>query len=206
MANHGAGDWHAVRGPSVVGIAAVIIVGAVVGTLCAWLAAGAGPVVPAPARTPALDLRPGERAVWVSSSRNRIFVYVAAVVGGVGVIGGIVRSPIAFVAVLFALTLAAFAVLHVQADRSGLTIHYGPLPFPRTHIDVADIASAEAIDIRPLKWGGWGYRGSLRMTRRAAVVNRGGPGLKLTMNDGRQFAVTVDDPETGAALLNAVAP
>jgi hypothetical protein len=36
----------------------------------------------------------------------------------------------------------------------------------------------------------------------AAVVVRRGPALRLSLRDGKTFLVTVDDAETGAALLN----
>jgi len=65
------------------------------------------------------------------------------------------------------------------------------------------IESASVIDVRPMEWGGWGYRGMLTLMRQAAVVLRAGPGIRVDLADGRVFVVTVDDPETGVALLNA---
>jgi hypothetical protein len=72
----------------------------------------------------------------------------------------------------------------------------------RTGVALRDVVQAEAIDIRPLEWGGWGYRGSLRLMGRAAVVLRAGPGVRLELRGGRVLAVTVDDAETAAGLLN----
>ena len=40
---------------------------------------------------------------------------------------------------------------------------------------------------------------------RAAVVLRAGPGLRLDLHDGKTFAITIDNPETPAQLLNAEA-
>lgn len=60
----------------------------------------------------------------------------------------------------------------------------------------------ERRDIRPLEYGGWGYRVRPRST---AVVLRGGQALALRPAGGREFAVTVDDADTAAALLNTLA-
>ena len=38
--------------------------------------------------------------------------------------------------------------------------------------------------------------------KRAAVVLRAGPGLRLDLKDGKIFAITIDNPETPAQLLN----
>ena len=37
----------------------------------------------------------------------------------------------------------------------------------------------------------------------AAVVHRAGPGIRLDLDDGKGFVVTVEDPETPAGLFNA---
>ena len=63
----------------------------------------------------------------------------------------------------------------------------------------------EVIDVRPGEWGGWGYRGSVKVFGRAAVVLRAGTGIRVDLVGGRAFAVTVDDAETGARLLNDLA-
>jgi hypothetical protein len=39
---------------------------------------------------------------------------------------------------------------------------------------------------------------------RSAVVLHSGPAIVLELADGRRFAVTVDDPETPVALLDAL--
>ena len=62
-------------------------------------------------------------------------------------------------------------------------------------------ATATAEPIHPAAWGGWGYH---VLPGRSALVLRAGPGLVLTLRDGRRFAVTVDDPQTPAAPLTAL--
>ena len=82
-------------------------------------------------------------------------------------------------------------------------MRYGLLRWPRTSVPIHRIATARAIDIRPADWGGWGYRGSLTLMKRAAVVLRAGPGIRLDLHDGKVFAVTINDPQDAVRLLNA---
>lgn len=96
----------------------------------------------------------------------------------------------------------AMTSIRVSADQRGLIVRWGPLGWPTTNVPLADILRVEAIDVRPLESGGWGYRGSLRLLGRAAIVLRAGPGLRLDLRSGRKLTVTVDDPQTAAGLLN----
>ena len=104
-----------------------------------------------------------------------------------------------------AIATTTFSRIRVTADRSGLHVGYGFLGWPRTSVPLRRIAAARAIDVRPTDWGGWGYRGSLTLMKRAAVVLRAGPGIRLDLHDGKVFVVTIDDPDTPARLLNAEA-
>lgn len=99
------------------------------------------------------------------------------------------------------LLVALFSTVRVTADDRGVTVGYGPGSLIRQKFEIERIAAVSAIDVRPLKWGGWGYRGSLRIIRRAAAVMRGGPGLRLDLRNGAVFVVTVDNPEQPAAIL-----
>jgi len=154
--------------------------------------------------TPAMALASGERAVWHRTLHNRWFL-------GLGlffVAGSIVTALFthwgyASASLLVGLIVLTLSGIRTRVDRHGLYVGYGPLPWPKTHIAIERITSASAIDVRPMEWGGWGYRGSLTLMKRAAVVLRAGPGLRLDLNGGKVFVVTVDDPETPAALLNA---
>ena len=83
-----------------------------------------------------------------------------------------------------------------------MRVAYGWLRWPSTRIGIDAIRQATAIDVRPSAWGGWGYRGSLRLNRRAAVVVRAGEGLRLDLRGGRVFLVTVDGAVNAAGLLN----
>ena len=102
---------------------------------------------------------------------------------------------------LLLLIYLAFGWIRVSVDVRGLRIRYGLLPRPVTSVPLGDIRRVERIDLAPLEWGGWGYRGSRKAFGRAAVVLRSGDAIKLQLTDGSEFAVTVDDAATGAALL-----
>lgn len=106
-------------------------------------------------------------------------------------------------ALVVALAVSSLSSIHVRADQEGLHVKYGKLPWPQTNIGIGRIKTASAIDVRPMRWGGWGYRGSLTVFRRAAVVLRAGPGIRLDLHKRRVFVVTVDEPEQAVAILNA---
>ncbi len=154
---------------------------------------------------PIMDLAPGQKAFWNSTLSSRWLALLSAGIVAVGV--GLLFVPdlpilVAGLLVLAGLLAFALSSIHVTADAAGLHVKYGVLPWPSTHIDVDQIETASVIDVRPTEWGGWGYRGTLKFLRQAAVVLRAGPGIRLDLNDGRVFVVTVDNPEPGVALLN----
>jgi hypothetical protein len=90
--------------------------------------------------------------------------------------------------------------VRVTASERGLRIAFGPFGWPSKHMPLERIERAEATEIEPLRWGGWGYRWA--GPRRSAVVVRRGPGLVLDLRGGGRFAVTVDEPAPAAGLLN----
>lgn len=92
--------------------------------------------------------------------------------------------------------------VRVRIDEDGLHVRGRP-PVP-VDIPLDQIEVVEVIDVNPWRWSGWGYRGSLKVFRRAAFVARRGPGIKVTLKDGRVFVVTVDDAEEGARVLRGL--
>lgn len=164
------------------------------------------PAGPAPAGTAATPLGTGERAVWVGTLTNRWLLVPSVALSVVGLVW-LVVGPGRWVGLTFVplgLATSVLATVRVTVDRRGLQVAYGPLHWPRTRFPVERIESADVIEVHPTQWGGWGYRGSIRLMKRAAVVLRRGPGLHLRLRDGSEFAVTVDHPEPGAELLNRI--
>jgi hypothetical protein len=183
--------------PVVAGVVGAVLVLAVIGRRSDTrhtTQAGTGPAS-------ALVLAPGERAVW----SHRTFVawplLVAVVLLVVALVLGVTADPVT-AAVLAAAGLVAgvFAWVQVTVDARGLRLGLGPWAWTVKKVPLADIASTDAEEISAGDWGGWGYR---VMPGRSALVLRSGPAVVLTLSDGRRFAVTVDDPQTPAALLDA---
>lgn len=139
---------------------------------------------------------------WVGTARSRVM----AVGGAFGVLVGaffftVALPLVALPFVVVALALSSFSTIAVTINASGLLIAYGPWGFPKQHIPLSDIDAAQSIDVRPMRWGGWGYRW-VPWKRASAVVLRAGPGVKLDRANGRTFVVTVDDAQRAAAVLN----
>jgi hypothetical protein len=154
-----------------------------------------------PAR--ALDLRPGERASWSAVLGGRIFVVTAACLTLAAVaVGLVVDHWTGVILAAAAILTAAFARTEVTADQRGLRLRSWLLGFPFKRIPLDDIAEVHTEDIDPMRWGGWGYRVA---PGRSALVLRSGPGLVVERRSGALFAVTLDDPDTPASLLTALA-
>jgi hypothetical protein len=107
----------------------------------------------------------------------------------------------AVVVLVVAVIVGMFVELHTEVTADAVTIRSGPLGWPRQRIALEDIDGVDVTDLSPLRWGGWGYRGSLRFGGRAAWVARKGPALELALTGGRRLLVTVDHAEDGAAVL-----
>ncbi len=146
---------------------------------------------------PSAGIRKGQRASW--SATTGWSPGIAAGVFVVGVIGIIVAGPALIGVVAVAVAISFFCHIRVSADTRGLIVHYGWLPYPRSHIPLSRIRAARIEDINPMEWGGWGYR--LGPGRTAVVLHRG-EGLVLDLDNGRRFAITVHDAETAAGVLN----
>ncbi len=158
--------------------------------------------------SPSLNLESEERAVWMGRVHAGAWLWIGLPLSA-GLAWTVVELTGAFAAllVLGALVILAdtFSMLRVIVDREGLSVRYGHLGLFRQLIPLAKVDGARATHIKPLNHGGWGYRGSLLLLGKAAVVVRRGDAIEVTLHEGRLFLVTVDDAATGAALLNGLA-
>ncbi|MEV0946469.1 hypothetical protein [Rhodococcus sp. NPDC049939] len=153
-----------------------------------------------PAPTLSVPLSEDERAVWTGYARGPWAAVLGLIMVVAAVVAGLLGAPwLVLLFVLVALASGVFASIGVQVDRTGLTLSSWGVQWRRIPLDA--ISEAQVARIRPAEWGGFGYRVSPRGT---AVIVHGGDGLVLTRQDGRQFAVTVDSPAIGAALLNSL--
>jgi len=160
---------------------------------------------PLAATGPAADLNlgEGERIVWAATQNAPWVLGVSLLLISTGVAFAVLASWLFVFFVIIGIGVSALATVHVRADFEGLHVRYGFLPWPTTHLAIDRIKTANVLDVRPLDWGGWGYRGSLKLMDQAAVVHRAGPGLRLDLVDGKVFVITVDDPDGAVAVLNA---
>ncbi|MFE7528818.1 DUF1648 domain-containing protein [Kitasatospora sp. NPDC057542] len=161
------------------------------------------------AGAPALEVPPGEQVVWLSQAANPWLQVAAAILGLVAVTGvlvvasGVGKLDWALVLPFAVASLASLASSSVRArvTARGLTVGFGPFGRPARHWSPAELDSARAEQRTAAQAGGWGYRiNGLGTT----VMLRRGVCLVVRTRRGADFAVSVDDAERGAALLNAL--
>ncbi|WAA67245.1 DUF1648 domain-containing protein [Microbacterium oxydans] len=159
-----------------------------------------------------------------SSSERLVWIGTAAIAGsGLAVLGGAALLGCSLAAIMIAtgagglmtaiIMLAACAILIAAlATTFAFRVRIGPAGllvrsltgWPRIEIPAADVASVRAIQVDPFaEFGGWGLRYGL--DGRYGVVLRRGEAVEVTRVGGRRFVVTVDEAQTAAAALAAVA-
>ncbi|MEU7580148.1 DUF1648 domain-containing protein [Streptomyces sp. NPDC041068] len=208
-ANLDRSDWR--EAGSVTGwVVATIVAAAAVGTVV-WLAARRESAAQGRAEDgPTMDIPEGQRLVWLSRMSNPWLRATSAVTGLVALtavvaaVGGLVSphraltlmAPFALVSVL----VLGCASVQARVSEEGLKVSFGPFGWPARHWAVRDIESARVEQRTPAQVGGWGYRLSGMGT---TVMLRRGECLVIRAR-GKDFAVSVDDAERGAALLNSL--
>lgn len=212
LANVHAGHWQdaarlgllASLGVAAAGLAVGVALASAVWRLLKVPTTSPRRVRPVGSRPPTVGLQPHEHAVWISQAHGSWGWIPPAGGALLGTVLVTVTGSVAacLLAVVAGVLLSSVASVHVVVDGTSMRIRFGWLPVPVISVPVGKMAKVEAIDVRPADWGGWGYRGSRKMLGRAAVVVRAGPGIRLDLTDGSTLAVTVDDAERGAALLN----
>ncbi|MFJ8627959.1 DUF1648 domain-containing protein [Kitasatospora sp. NPDC093550] len=197
--------------PMGIEVVLVMLATAAAGTLT-WLAGrrsgGRTEERPTPG-APTLDAPEGERFVWLSRAVNPALQLLAVVFGLVAVAGmlaagsGLARAQwsLALSFAVPALATLACSSVQVRVTARGLTVGFGPFGRPARHWAPGDLVSARAEQRTPAQAGGWGYRINRLGT---TVMLRRGVCLVVRTRRGSDFAVSVDDAERGAALLNAL--
>ncbi len=100
-----------------------------------------------------------------------------------------------------ALLIAPFRHVTVTIDRDTLRVDFAGPYWRPVVLRRSDIRRSSAIDAGALRYGGWGYRGSLKIFHRLAVILRRGSAIRLELADGGWFIVTVDEAEAGVDVL-----
>ncbi len=203
LANRGHGDWHAVTLPlGALGGA----VGGAAGSAGAVTATSQLRTAPRGTPGPGLPLAPDDRVAWFGHTRSTAIAVIGLVLLVAGATSAMLGGlwPAGTTLLLAGVLVAAFSSLDASIGDAGLRVSSGPLHWPNVSIPLDQVETASAIHFNPLRWGGWGYRGSLRLLGRAAGGLRAGPAIELQLTRGRRFAVTVDDATEGAAVLNGL--
>ncbi|MFI9119407.1 DUF1648 domain-containing protein [Streptomyces bikiniensis] len=161
---------------------------------------------PGAADGPRLPLGPSEVAGWSRTSASRPLTVLAVLaLAAVPVTLLLAPWPEAWPALLgpvVGVPGLALARVRVTVDRRGLTVRPALVPRPRVRVPLDEVAGATARDVDPVsEFGGWGYR---VRPGRTGVVLRSGEALVVRRDSGREFAVTVSDAHTAAALLNTL--
>ncbi|MFJ3928216.1 hypothetical protein [Streptomyces sp. NPDC090022] len=191
---------------------AVTAAAAVAAGVLGWLAGRrATPPLASPHPTPGdvMEIPAGERRVWLSRTSNRwlhrigALTGLVAAAGTVAAMGGLtgVTWPLITPFALASLGLLSLASVQARVTDAGLEVAFGPLGWPARRWAAGDIVSARVESRRPAQVGGWGYRLSGLGT---TVMLRSGECLVIHPRKGSEFAVSIDDAERGAALLNAL--
>lgn len=208
-ANLDRGDWT--RAATVSWQPAVVVAAPIALGALGWLAGRRGPDVPAtpPPPGPLIDLAPGKRPVWVSTTTAPWAAWIALVATAAAVVtaslslsGGLSGGWSAVVPLgLTALVGAVLSSVSVRVVPEALTVSVGPLRWPSRSVRLDRVERAWVEERYPSQMGGWGYRG---LPGRATIMIRGGECLVVRYTSGGELAITVDDAATGAALINAL--
>jgi hypothetical protein len=195
VANLDAPSWQAADDMSVLLFIVVLLAGTIAGAI-GWFAAGGGHGVPVDVPLPAASPASGN---WSGSASNG-WVVLGAVFPIVVVL---FADPIwMLLMVAIAIVMIAFSSVRVEANEQGVAVRIGPFGWPRTSIPMEEITGAAAFDVKPMAYGGWGYR--MRSGVRAVII-RSGPAVRIERTDGPDLLVTVDDAAVGAASIGALA-
>ncbi len=189
--------------------AVATVVAAAAAAVVGVLASGRPDSPAVPGRGSRMDIPAGERRVWLARTENPWLYALAAVAGVVALAALLVGlgdpaepmwlliAPFMFIS----MAVMACSSVRVRVAERGMDVAFGPLGWPVRHWDAADIEWARAEDRTAAQVGGWGYRLSGLGT---TVMLRSGECLVIRAK-GRDFAVSVDDAERAAALLNSLA-
>ncbi|MCK7636736.1 hypothetical protein [Corynebacterium pygosceleis] len=183
-----------------------LVLSVAVGALLAWAATPVPRESDGERVTAVVPVSGARRAVWFGHATARpwliaLTVGIGAVFTAIGLLipddtGGADRVMIGSGVVLVIVGMM-FTRVRVRVDHRGLTWSLWP-GLIRSTIPHEKITGVRAIDLDPGEWGGWGWRLSARGT---ALVLRGGPAIVLSRRTAADFAVTVDDADTGAGLV-----
>ncbi|HEX4399984.1 MAG TPA: hypothetical protein VHZ98_01510 [Galbitalea sp.] len=186
---------------------------AIVAALLTWrLLPREAPLASSVEAADTLPVRSSEIAVWTGRVELPAwFMAVIATAAAVLILVGVSLLltvgphvwPIFLSPTVLLVVLADTAQFVASAGPRGFTVR-SVLGWPRLSVPAANLAKAGVIAVDPMAdFGGWGFRWVIGPTRKGrwGVITHRGPALEVVRRDGRSIVVTVDDPGTGAAVL-----
>ena len=131
-----------------------------------------------------------EEGVWTGSARSWLIPTIVATFSLYSASQS--EAAIMYVfAFLISGIVVHFCSVHVRLEDDAVVYGFGAWMWPKRSLTYDQIERVDVIDVEPLKYGGWGLRGS-----RHAIARRG-PGLLLHLG-GSRAVVTVDGPDEAA--------
>jgi hypothetical protein len=155
------------------------------------------PVGESHAAGPVVDISDDEVVSWVGSCSVK---WPMLILGPFAVVFFLMRDWWMVMGFVFIVLAMLFSRVFISINDDWLEIRLGGGMRAR-RIAIDKVQSARAIDLEPAAWGGWGWRVT---SGASAIVLRRGDAIEVTFDNGRRFAVTVDDAATGAALLSGL--
>jgi hypothetical protein len=144
-----------------------------------------------------------EPIAWTAGARWAVPAAVGMVVVCVALSVAVGLVVPAIAGVVAGLLIVEFRRIEVTVDETHLCTAFAFPGLIRVRIPLADIERLGYVaDLRPVRYGGWGYRGSLRLLKKAAVVLRRGPAVIFALSGDRRYIVTVDDAESLARTVH----
>ncbi|HET9956151.1 MAG TPA: DUF1648 domain-containing protein [Polyangiaceae bacterium] len=154
---------------------------------------------------PKLPLSGQDRAYWSGSASNRAMLLLLLLGAPVMLLVAEQRDALwalGITHVLCFVLLELLTKIRVTVGEREVRIRYGALGWLSSRLPLDEILEANALELSPLDFGGWGYRWC--RGKRTAVVVRAGLALRVALRSGRQWFITVDDAEAAASLINGL--
>lgn len=142
------------------------------------------------------------RTTWSGTATNQFLLLVAVLIAVSSVYLFIIDEKWwAFAQLAAAMTAEWVSYLRVEVDNKAVKIVYGRLGLIRQTIPLERISAVSVASAKPFRHGGWGYRGSLSLFKRATVITRAGSAIRLSLTGRRELVISVDDASTGASVI-----
>ncbi|MCU0267975.1 MAG: hypothetical protein MUF83_04940 [Acidimicrobiales bacterium] len=140
---------------------------------------------------------------WEGTCRSRWGLPMAAVLVVVAAWNAVAGELVLAVLLLgTAYAGALFASIRVSVSGDAVRVRYR-WGWTR-RVALGDVQGTAVDELVPWRWGGWGYRGGLRVFGKAAILLRGGEAIRLDLVGGRQLFIGVDDAAGAMAALDAL--